>query len=83
MNKNIFTVQAMLYLLVIGSLVTFAGYEKMNLNNSNKNRTAKSNQTFNVINHDITFSNSKDGITFSGIFSVPDSHKKPTVIRFR
>ena len=72
MNKNIYTVQAMLYLLAISPLVIFAGYKKMNLNNSDL--------MFNVINHEITFSNSKDGITLSGTLSVPDTHKKPTVV---
>ena len=72
MNKNIYTVQAMLYLLAISPLVIFAGYKKMNLNNSH--------QTFNVINHEITFSNSKDGITLSGTLSVPDTQNKPMVV---
>ncbi len=72
MNKNIYTVQVMLYLLVISSLVTFAGYKTMNLNNSDL--------MFNVINHEITFFNSKDEITFSGTLSVPGTHKKPTVV---
>ena len=52
----------------------------MNLNNSNRNRIARSNQMFNVINHEIIFSNSKDGITLSGTLSVPNNQKKPIVV---
>jgi ubiquinone/menaquinone biosynthesis C-methylase UbiE/alpha/beta superfamily hydrolase len=72
MNKNSKTVQAFFYVLVISSLVTFVGYKKMNLNNSD--------QMFNVMNHEITFFNSKDGITLSGTLSVPDTQKKPTIV---
>ena len=72
MNKNIRIVQAMIYLLAISPIIILAGYKKMNLNNSH--------QTFNVTNHEITFSNSKDGITLSGTLSVPNTHKKPKVV---
>jgi len=44
----------------------------MNFNNSN--------QTLNVMHHEVTFCNSKDHITLSGTLSVPESHKKPTVV---
>lgn len=72
MNKNVHIVQAIIYLLAINPIIILAGYKKMNLNNSN--------QVFNVTNHEITFFNSKDGITLSGTLFVPDTHLKPTVV---
>ena len=42
-----------------------------------------SNNLFNVIDHDVTFYNSKDGITLSGTLSIPEStnsQKKPAVV---
>lgn len=39
-----------------------------------------SNQSVNVVDHDATFYNSKDGITLSGTLSIPESQKKPAVV---
>ncbi len=38
------------------------------------------NQTFNVTDYEVTFLNSKEGITLSGTLSIPESPKKPPVV---
>ncbi len=39
-----------------------------------------SNKTFQVIDHEVTFQNAKDGITLSGTLSVPEISDKPAVV---
>ena len=70
MKKNFQTVQVIVILLVVSTLVL--GYKKMNFQNSD--------QMYNVTDHHITFFNSKDEITLSGTLSVPQTHQKPKIV---